>query len=665
MNEEEITVDKSQDKKVPKKIQKLSKEVINRIAAGEVIQRPENAIKELIENSLDAGSTSITVLVNEAGMKFFQIQDDGCGISKQDLNVACERHYTSKIKKFEDLQDIMSFGFRGEALASVSYCSRVTITSKTKDEECAYRASYTDGKLKGDIQALAGVQGTTIRADDLFFNNITRKKSLKPRDEHQRINKMISKYALHNSGVQISFKKHGESFPQIHTQKKNSTLDNIKAIYGNQVSKNVLKINFKSTKFDYSLTGYVSNSEFIDKNSQFILFVNNRLVENQKLKKDIEQEYSPYIGKNNHPFVYLSLTMKPQNIEVNVHPTKKIVHWLHEDEIVEEIREEVNKKILESNGSRVFTPSSSSTSSLSSSLLSPLSTPQKSQSSITPSLSSVLIRTTEQQGEIETYLPNKRPIQEETFTPIKKQKHIEEERISSIQILLDECKCESDHEGIKKLFKEHHYVGYVNSRLSLIQHNDKLYVVNVHNVTKELMYQLTLKKFGKFKKIRLSEPLSIEAFLMATSKDQEKTSQGLKLLSNSRVKSILDEYFSIEISNSNLCTLPQILENHLPNLFRIPQFLFELTSLPEETWKDEKACFQGIALKLSKLYATNKEWEIDDEENTEERLRYLTQHVIFPACKLLFSYPPASFASDQTIIEIANISNLYKVFERC
>ena len=179
------------------------------------------------------------------------------------------------------------------------------------------------------------------------------------------------------------------------------------------------------------------------------------------------------------------------------------------------------------------------------------------------------------------------------------------------------------------------------------------------------MYQLALKKFNKFRKIRLSEPLNIETLLMAATQDQEKSTNGLKLLTSSRIKALLNDYFSIEISNSNLCTLPQILENHLPNLFRIPQFLVDLISLPEDNWKEEKRCFQSIALKLSSLYSTNKEWEIDEDENSIERLKYTTQHIIFPACKLLFNYPPATFASDQTIIEIANVSSLYKVFERC
>jgi DNA mismatch repair protein MLH1 len=586
---------------------------------------------------------------------------------KEDLTVACERHYTSKISKFEDLKDIISFGFRGEALASVSHCSRLTITSKTKgkpnkpiynnsiDSELAYKAQYMDGKVKGDIQSIAGLVGTQIRAEDLFYNNATRKKSLKPRDEHQKIHKMVSQYAIHNSGVQISLKKHGESFPQIHTQKKNSVLENIKSVFGHQVSKNLISLDFNSSKFEYSIKGYVSNTEYNDNKSQFILFVNNRLVENQKLKKDIELEYQPYIGKNNHPFVYLSLLMKPQNVEVNVHPTKQVIHWLHEDEIVDEIREQVNKKILESNGSRLFIPSSSNT--------------QKNSqtSSTTPSLSSSinLVRTTHQQGEMETYLQsNKRSLPEESHTPLKKQKQIDEETLESIQILLEESKCESDHEGINKLMKDHHYVGFVNSNLSLIQHNDKLYVVNVYNVSKELMYQMCLKKFSKFRKIRLSEPLDIQTLLFSASQDKEFSEKGLSLFNQDRVKGIMNEYFGIEITNSSICTLPQLLENHVPNLFRIPQFLLDIVKIPELHWKDEKLCFQSIAIQLSNLYATNRDWE-DDEEEVLEKSKYIAQHVIFPACKILFSYPPASFASDQTVIEIANISNLYKVFERC
>lgn len=343
-------------------IKKLDEAVVNRIAAGEVIQRPANALKEMIENSLDAKASSITVTVKSGGLKLLQIQDNGSGIRKEDMGIVCERFTTSKLTKFEDLSSIATYGFRGEALASISHVAHVTITTRTGESNCAFKASYSDGKLvparpglSADPKPCAGNKGTQITVEDLFYNVSTRRKALKSSgEEFAKIADVVSKYAIHNSGVAFTLKKQGENMADVRTTNGASILDNIRTIYGASVARELLEVSCDNQKYAFKMHGYISNANYSVKKLQFLLFINHRLVDSSALRKAIETLYEAYIPKNSHPFVYVSLEIAPRNVDVNVHPTKHEVHFLHEDSIIEAIQKAFEEKLLGANSSRTY-----------------------------------------------------------------------------------------------------------------------------------------------------------------------------------------------------------------------------------------------------------------------------------------------------------------------
>lgn len=338
----------------PARIHRLDEDVVNRIAAGEIIQRPANAVKELIENCLDAGAKTINVQVKAGGLKILQIQDDGKGISKDDMDIVCERFTTSKLTKFEDLNSMATYGFRGEALASISHVAHVTITTRTADSPCAFKARYSDSKLvplkPGESAApkpCAGNKGTQITAEDLFYNIPTRRKALSSAsDEYNRIYEVISRYSIHNAGVGFALKKIGESSAGLRTSATASRIDNIRSIFGNTVASELIEVSCADdARLQFKMTGLISNANYSVAKGVLMLFINQRLVNSPAIKKAIDAVYAAYLPKNQHSFVYMSLEIVPKNIDVNVHPTKLQVHFLHEDEIIECIQQCIGKQI--------------------------------------------------------------------------------------------------------------------------------------------------------------------------------------------------------------------------------------------------------------------------------------------------------------------------------
>lgn len=336
--------------------------------------QPANALKEMLENSIDAGSSHIDVLIKEGGFKLLQISDNGCGIDKEDLPLLCERFATSKITSFEDLNRISTYGFRGEALASISHISRVSVVTKTKKAPLAYRAYYTNGNLTTstfqqadnvDPKPTAGKNGTQILVEDLFYNVPARLKTLRSKGEElSKIVDVVGRYAVHVGGVGINCKRFGEPFNLVSTRIGMSLEDRIRAVFGNDIANELIKLeltnndNRNELKSKYGLfevTGVITNSNFNNKKRiQPVFFINNRLVSCEPLKRAIQSVVNIFLPKHAMPFTYLSIELDPQNLDVNIHPTKREVRFLHEEEIIDAISELIHTAMSSVDKSRKF-----------------------------------------------------------------------------------------------------------------------------------------------------------------------------------------------------------------------------------------------------------------------------------------------------------------------
>ncbi|XP_076295703.1 DNA mismatch repair ATPase Mlh1 isoform X2 [Lasioglossum baleicum] len=301
--------------------------------------------------SIQALHLGIKIYVNNHWL----IQDNGTGIRKDDMEIVCERFTTSKLQTFEDLQSISTFGFRGEALASISHIALLTITTKTADEKCAYKASYIDSKLKALPKPCAGNQGTTITIENLFYNVATRRKALSNiPEEFNKITDVVTKYAVHNPTVGFVLKKAGEITPQVRTPHNSTKMTNTRILYGNPVFRDLMEVEHADETYKFKMQALITNPNYTNKRMVFLLFINNRLVESSTIRKMLEELYSFYLPKRTHPWCYISLEIDPQNIDVNVHPTKHEVRFLHENSIIEKMKSALEEKLSGNSASRTF-----------------------------------------------------------------------------------------------------------------------------------------------------------------------------------------------------------------------------------------------------------------------------------------------------------------------
>ncbi|MCR5146095.1 MAG: DNA mismatch repair endonuclease MutL [Clostridia bacterium] len=297
---------------------------INQIAAGEVIERPANVVKELVENSIDAGATNIVIEIKNGGKTFIRISDNGKGISVDDMPIALERHATSKIRKIEDLEHTYTMGFRGEALASIVSISRVTIISKTQDMPTGIKLFAEAGDILGSEEVGAKV-GTTITVEDLFFNVPVRYKFLKnDATEFRYIKELVQKIALANLNVAIKLINDGKTVFQ--STGNGNIHDIVYTLFGKEVKDNLIEVDHKEG--DVRITGVVGNTLMAkDSRKNQIFFLNKRNIKNQVLTSSADQAFKGGTGIGKYGFFILNVEMPATFYDVNVHPTKMEVRF--------------------------------------------------------------------------------------------------------------------------------------------------------------------------------------------------------------------------------------------------------------------------------------------------------------------------------------------------
>ncbi|MGD0958841.1 MAG: DNA mismatch repair endonuclease MutL [Methylomonas sp.] len=310
------------------RIQALPIQLINQIAAGEVVERPASVVKELVENSFDAGARQIFIDVEQGGMRQIKIRDDGCGIVKDDLGLALSRHATSKIASLQDLEQLLSMGFRGEALPSISSVARLTLISRTADAECAWQVSADGSERQLEPQPDPHPPGTTVDVCDLFYNTPARRKFLKTeKTEFGHIESLLQKLALsrfdvgfilrHNQKEVLNYKP----APDRPAQEKR-----VAAIFGSAFSENAVYIDYAASGLQ--LQGWVSLPIFSRSQSDMQFFyVNGRLIKDKLITHAVRQAYQDVLYHGRHPLFALYLRLDPALVDVNAHPTKLEVRF--------------------------------------------------------------------------------------------------------------------------------------------------------------------------------------------------------------------------------------------------------------------------------------------------------------------------------------------------
>jgi DNA mismatch repair protein MLH1 len=622
------------------------------------------------------------------------------------------------------LTSIGTYGFRGEALASISHIAHLKVTTRTKESSCAWEAHYADGKLaspkpgqSAEPKPKAGRQGTQITVEDLFYNIPSRRRAFRsPSEEYAKILELVGKYAVHCVGVSFSCKKAGDNSGSSVSVPASATIkDRIRQLHGNAVANELVSLKSENDRWGFKCDGWISNANYSAKRTGMLLFINHRSVDSAVIKKSVEQTYSTFLPKGGHPFFYLSLEIEPARVDVNVHPTKREVHFLNEDEIVAMICDEIRSSL-----SKVDTSRSFMTQSLLSNPKAPFATPMKQVATVTatPTTGDIsdrsgprapstvprkrnennLVRTDASARKITSMMQPQRSVDEAA----NEDEEMEYEttgkepmacRLTSVKELRTEVR-DAMHNELTDIFSTHTFVGIVDEqkRIAAIQGGVKLFLVDYGMLCNEYFYQVGLTDFANYGTIRFRPALPL-GDLLKVAAEQERKNAGdaanevdwdevVETVKEALIDkaALLQEYFSMEITGQGeLCSIPLLMKGYTPSMAKLPQFLLRLG--PYVNWNEEKGCFQTLLRELASFYVpeslplppsaapngNGKGKERIAEEDPEiaarrVKVREAVEHVIFPACKARLVATKGLLTG---VMEVANLKGLYRVFERC
>ncbi|EDO07444.2 DNA mismatch repair protein C-terminal domain family protein [Babesia bovis T2Bo] len=785
-------------------IKPLDPSVIAKIAAGEVVLRPAAAIKELIENSIDAGATEIKINIADNPLEYVEVSDNGHGISPEDMRLVCKRYTTSKTH--DNIVGVKSFGFRGEALAALSHASNVTISSRTCKQTMRLVMKYHNGEPLVDIaDEKAGPVGTTITYENLFFNMGTREKALSssPSVEFNLCLELVQNYAMHFPDFKFVFHKVGSSTNDLMTDgsirapSNNDASDHIDSgsspeynvpntdydykhfnmvdlyppesngtpslleykdnvvkyskmhlrkvkevislIYGTAVSNALYEFQVHSTSHVYyNCKGFFTHPNETNRCHSFILFVNNRLVEHPGLKKNIDKIYKELMHKKQRRFVYLSIYMPYERIDANVHPSKEKVFFKHQEEIVEEIGDKLRERlrnILQINTenmqkSSVFIKLESKNNVDIGEPLVPHLKRVYEVSEISKPAAKSKVRRDRKQMEIQSFvIPTY--IQESNASLgssqmsdinfdllsvdngmdnlfMEQSTQIQDENLQeSVAPILGNidfnmmefgaketiCRDMWNIPFVKESIEEFDnnrdkdlteivaksvFVGPIDERYILLQHDKRLYMVDIVHIAKECAYQSVVWRIGQLPRIFINPGLSIVALIsyaLARNEYHERNcnecidpslySERASLMIRPFIVDILTKYFGFTIQNNTLLSIPRVISNYFPGQEYIPDLILDLFSVDIE---EERNAVLVIAKIVSGFWTSppiNSITMNDKKANEQNYAHYLSKVLLVSVQR----FPDLSLSNDRiekgAIIKLAELELLYRIFERC